>query len=593
MDRKGSSPNEKFQSRHTFIISVLLIILTFSSLSPVLNADFIEYDDQLYVYENNTVLAGLTWDGFKWAFSNTHAGFWHPLTWLSHMLDCRLFGPDPRYHHLINLLFHAANTVLLFLILKNMTGALRRSAVVALLFAIHPLHVESVAWISERKDVLSIFFWMLTTLLYVRFIQNKRILFYFLMMLSYILGLMAKPMLVTLPFVLLLMDYWPLRRIGIWVDESRNNDHPLYGNAVIRKSNLPSLILEKSPFFALSAGLSLITYFAQKDMGALLSLEAFPADVRFANALVSYITYLGKTIYPLNLAVPYPHAGMPPFWKLFGSTILLAAFSYFAVRKRKKHPYFLMGWLWYLGTLVPVIGLVQVGTHGLADRYTYVPLVGIFIIFAWGLSNIFTRYRFQNSLLMTLLGLSLIFLMTASFLQARLWQDSVRLFGHTLKVSRYNPVAHKILSEVLSKRGRIREAIPHYIRSLDIHPKPQEVFFNIGVALGSLKEESKSILYYEKALRVDPYYIEPRINLGAILLRRGNLAEATDVFRNILKIDPNNPKVLNNLGIIMAKEGRLKEASDYFKAALSVDPGYKMARFNLDKILSLEKKSAE
>lgn len=373
--------DKALRTRRNIMVCLILILAIFTVFWQVRSHDFVNYDDDKYVTENRDVKAGLTTQSIIWAFTTTHASNWHPLTWLSHMLDISLFGLNPGWHHLTNLLFHIANTLLLFLILRGMTEEFWKSAFVAALFALHPLHVESVAWIAERKDVLSTFFWMLTILAYAYYVKHPVLRRYLFVLFSFLLGLMSKPMLVTLPFVLLLLDYWPLGRFqmeesGITRNPKKHKSkHPEY-----QKSIALRLVREKTPFFVLAGFSSIITFIAQQHGGTVRSLEFLPVKTRVANALISYVAYIGKMIWPFNLAVLYPHPGTTlPMWQTILAGLFLLFISYLVIRKVKKLPYLSIGWFWYVGTLVPVIGLVQVGAQSMADRYTYIPLIGLFI----------------------------------------------------------------------------------------------------------------------------------------------------------------------------------------------------------------------
>ncbi len=364
------------------LMSLLMIVVTFAVYWQVGGYQFVNFDDGKYIFENPHVRPGLTADGFIWAFTSTYASNWHPLTWLSHMLDVQLFGLDPGPHHLVNVLFHSINTVLLFLLLLRMTGAYWQSVFVAALFALHPLHVESVAWVAERKDVLSAFFWMVTLLLYAWYVKRPGPTRYLLTLCSFALGLMAKPMLVTLPIVLLLLDYWPLGRLQFGQAGLLTRKEP----ASAAQKRFPwSLLWEKAPFFALTAASSIVTIYAQHKGGAMSSIKVVPITFRFINALWAYVLYLAKMVWPVDLAVLYPLPITLTIAQGLFAGAFLGGVSFLVIRSAKRHPYFLVGWLWYLVTLVPVIGLVQVGSQSMADRYTYLPLIGIFIMLAWGM----------------------------------------------------------------------------------------------------------------------------------------------------------------------------------------------------------------
>ncbi|MBW2538391.1 MAG: tetratricopeptide repeat protein, partial [Deltaproteobacteria bacterium] len=473
---KGKNTHTKtiFNIRLDILVCLFLAIVTLAVYWQVINYAFV-FDDDLYVAENFHVRRGLTSETVAWAFTTTSIANWHPLTWLSHMLDIQLYGLNPGSHHLTNVLFHIANTLLLFLILTRMTGALWQSAFVAVLFALHPLHVESVAWISERKDVLSTFFWMLTMWSYIRYVELPGVKRYLLILLFFILGLMVKPMLVTLPFVLLLMDYWPLGRFQFSRSGGAGPD-----------SQPPSfslfLVWEKIPFIVLAAAVSVVAFLVQRSGGAVGSLEIFPIHYRIMNALVSYVSYIGKMIWPFNLALLYPYPGKLPWWHVSGAFLLLLSISLLSIRNVRRFPWFAVGWLWYLGTLVPVIGLVQIGPQAMADRYTYVPLIGLFIMIAWGIPEIFKKWRYKKEGLVTITVVLLLMLTVISWSQVRYWRNSVTLFKHTLDVTEDNYVIHNNLGFALAEMDRTPEAIWHYSEALRINPRYEKVHNNIGTA---------------------------------------------------------------------------------------------------------------
>ena len=401
------------QNKIKLLIVLLLTIITIAAYRQLTECDFISFDDNLYVTENRQVQSGITIEGIVWAFTTFYAGNWHPITWLSHMLDCELYGLNPMGHHWTNLLFHMANTLILFLIFQKMTGAIWKSAFVAALFAIHPLHVESVAWVAERKDVLSALFSLLIIIAYYRYVNIPNISNYLLIILFLSLGLMAKPMLVTMPFVLLLLDFWPLKRLNLSLQGSQT-------------SNLMPLIQEKIPLFILVTVSIILTFLAQQSRGAVQSLELTPINYRIANALIAYSDYLIKAIWPHNLSVFYPHLGInQPIWKVVSSTLFLIGTCFLAIKGSKKYPYILVGLLWYIITLVPVIGLIQVGAQSMADRYTYIPLTGLFIIFTWGMHDLLSKNeRYLNSIL----SLSAVIIISAlsliSFNQVKHWKNN-------------------------------------------------------------------------------------------------------------------------------------------------------------------------
>ena len=410
---------------------------------------FVNYDDPQYVTANYDVQAGLTFESIRWSFTATHANNWHPLTWLSHMLDCQIYGMNPGHHHMTNVLFHILNTLLLFFIFKRISESIWKSAFVAALFALHPLHVESIAWVAERKDVLSTFFWMLTLWSYAGYVERPRLDKYLLLILFYILGLMAKPMLVTLPFVLLLLDYWPLKRFHL---KSSDNENP-----EVQRTFYFGLILEKIPLFLLSAASGIVTYLVQKSSGAVSSLDAIPFHDRIANALVSYVVYIGKMIWPHNLAVLYPYPRSIALWKIVGAGLLITLITVLVLRLLRSKPYLAVGWLWYLGTLVPVIGIVQVGSQAMADRYTYVPLIGIFIMITWGISDWVSKRHYRRFGLFMVTAVILSLLMITSRLQVKYWSNSVMLFDHAIDVTGENSTAQLNLGEALAEQGNIEK----------------------------------------------------------------------------------------------------------------------------------------
>ncbi len=431
------------------IISLLLSIITFMAYWQVTHCDFTTFDDPMYVTENSHIQDGLTVEGIIWAFTTGHAADWQPLTCISHMADVQLFGLQPGWHHLTNLLFHLASTLLLFLVLHRMTKALWQSAFVAALFALHPLHVESVAWVAERKGVLSTFFWMLTMGTYVSYVARPGLTRYLALLLCFALGLMAKPMLVTLPFVLLLLDYWPLQRLEqkelpqevlkpLSRDKKKGKSTPPPVKAPVQPVGrwplIRPLLTEKIPLFVLAVLSSIVTYLAQYHGGAVGSLEVLPLGARIANAFVSYTAYMVKTLWPTNLAVFYPHPGSWPLWQVLGSVVLLLAITALVIRGAKKRPYAAVGWLWYVGTLVPVTGLVQVGSHAMADRYTYIPLVGLFIIVAWGVPELLKKWPYRKEALIALSALCLLCLFLVTWRQVGYWRNSIALYDHALEV---------------------------------------------------------------------------------------------------------------------------------------------------------------
>jgi tetratricopeptide (TPR) repeat protein len=453
----------------TILFCFLLILVSSAVFAGVRTHQFV-FDDLGFISRNALVKDGLTGNGFVWAFTTRLMGIWHPVTWLSHMLDCQLFGVAPAGPHLMNLFFHIANTLLLFLLLLYCTRAEWPSFIVAALFAIHPLHVESVAWVAERKDVLSAFFWLLTMWAYVGYVRSPGWRRYALVLISFCLGLMAKPMLVTLPLVLLLWDYWPLGRWAPQGAAAPDTGQPA-GNFPYPRITLKRLVWEKTPLFVLVVLFSLVTIYAQQAGAMVVSLADIPLGARISNALVAYVSYLGKTVFPFHLAVLYPHPGNAiPGWKVLGSALGLALLSWMIIRRARRYPYLLVGWLWFLGTLVPVIGLVQVGMQAMADRYTYIPLIGIFIMAAWGMADLLASWRCPKFLLPLVAGVMIAVYGTVAWFQVGYWRDAVTLFQHTLSVTPNNPMIEGALAEALYYRGEKDQALVHFQEFIILNP---------------------------------------------------------------------------------------------------------------------------
>jgi tetratricopeptide (TPR) repeat protein len=578
-----------FNRHRGFWVCVSLTVVILAVFWQVRNNEFVNFDDGKYVTENRYVQDGLTWDGFVWAFTTTHANFWHPLTWLSHMLDGELYGLNPAGHHFTNLLLHIANTLLLFLVLRRMTGALWRSAFVAALFALHPLHVESVAWASERKDVLSTLFWILTMGAYVSYAKSPELKRYLLVLLSFTLGLMAKPMLVTLPFVFLLLDYWPFARLQFKpLADSRAEQVEEPNKINYQGERVVRLLVEKVPLLVFAAASSIMAFFAQQHGGAAKSFASFPMEVRVANALVSYVSYMAKMLWPKNLAVFYPHPGNTvTVWQTALAGLLLLSLCVFVIRLAKGHPYLCVGWLWYLGTLVPVIGLVQVGDHGMADRYTYVPLIGLFIMIAWGLPDLLARWPHRKIVLATSAAGLLSAFMICSWLQVRHWQNSITLFEQTLHVTAKSPLAHTNLGVALGAQGKLDKAIWHYSQALRIKSNYLEARINLGGALARQGKLDEAIGHYLEALRIKPGFADAHYNLGNAVARQGKMGKAIAHYSEALRIEPDDAEMHNNLGIALAARERTADAVAHFREALRIKPDFAEARHNL--ALALQK----
>lgn len=555
---------KEISTTRQFWIYLFIVCTTLAVYGQIGGYDFIDLDDDLYITGNPNVQAGFSWKGIWWAFSTTHAANWQPLTWLSHMLDIHLFGMNSGLHHLTNLFFHIINSLLLFAVLRRMTGALWRSAFVAALFALHPLHVESVAWVSERKDVLSTLFWFLTMISYVRYVEDPKFSRYFLVLLCFILGLMSKPMLVTLPFVLLLLDFWPLGRFRL---------NARAGGDILKKnSGKLFLIVEKIPLFFITGISGIITFFAQKRWGAISNLEIYPLDVRIANALVSYIKYIGKMIWPGGLTLLYPYPRSIHLWQSAGALGVLIIISFGCFRVFNRRPYLSVGWLWYVGTLIPVIGLVQVGSQGLADRYTYIPLIGLFIMIAWGVSDMAVIWEVAKKKLYFAAITVLSIFMAITWMQVGFWQNSVSIFERALNVTEDNFIIHNNLGVVFERQGRHSAAMAHYMEARRIYPAYPRVHNNMGIAMAGQGDLDAAIGHYTRALRLDPGYAEVHNNLGLVLIRKGKIESALRHFKMALSLKPDYVEADKNRKRALLISGKIKTAVDNLKKELLIDP---------------------
>jgi len=513
------------------------------------------------------------------------------------MLDFQLYGLKPSGHHLTNLVFHIANTLLLFFVLKRMTGALWRSCFVAGLFALHPLRVESVAWVAERKDVLSTFFWMLTMWAYIGYVERPKLHRYLLALLFFALGLMSKPTLVTLPFVLLLLDYWPLGRFQL----SRSRMSP--ESPISKSINLSDrismalrLIREKAPFFLLSGVSSIVTVLAVQQGGGAKFWEIYTLQTRVANTLVSYISYIEKMIWPRGLAVFYPYPKIFPLWKVAGAGLLLSLLTFLAIRAARKYPYLAVGWFWYVGTLVPVIGLVQVGMQAMADRFTYIPFIGLFIMISYGVAKLSEGWRYRRIVLFVSAGILVSILMIVSRLQVQRWQNDISLYEHSVDVTSNNFLAHNNLGFALLGQGKIQEAIAHYTEALRIRPDYADANNNLGSALMRQGKIQEAIAHFTEGLRISPNHPGIHYNLGVVLQGQGKIQEAVVHFTEAVRIRPDYAIAHNNLGVALVVQGKVQEAIAHFAKAVQAKPDYAEAHINLgfgyltigDKVSALE-----
>ena len=546
MTRTRPKPATARPWRSDLWICLLLVAAIFGVYSQVRSYDFVRFDDPTYVAGNSHVRSGFTAEGFVWAFTSAGVDNWFPLTWFSHMADCQFFGLRAGWHHLTNVLLHAIAALILFAALKRLTGARWPSAFVAMLFAVHPLHVESVAWIAERKDVLSACFWFLTLWCYARYAERPGAGRYLAVVLSFACGLMSKPMVVTLPFVLLLLDVWPLRR--------------------------GPRLLEKAPLIAMAAGASLATYAVQRHFGAVVSLAGAPLALRIGNGLISYVAYLGAMFWPANLAVLYPYPHALPLWHCAAAGLVLAGISVAVARQHRTRPYLLVGWCWYLGTLVPVIGLVQVGLQARADRYTYVPMVGISIVLAWGAVEIVDRRpRLRTALVAAAIVTSSVCL-TATWFQIRYWASSETLFLRAAQVTSGNYIMHSNLAECYLGDGRIEEARAEATEALRINSAHMLAHVNLASALSRLGQPHDAEWEYRKALNLDPSSAEAHAGLGAALATQERTAEALDEMRTAVRLNPQYAEGHYNLGTVLAGVGRNQEAASEFALAVSLQP---------------------
>ena len=546
---------------------------------------FINYDDPTYVTENAYVQKGITAASVKWAFTTGHGSNWHPITWLSHMLDWQLAGDRPGIHHLVNCLIHCLNAILLFLVIGQATGAIWRAAFVAALFAVHPLQVESVAWIAQRKNLLCALFWLLALWAYGRFVARPCIRRYMLLALFFALGLMTKPMLVTLPLVLLVLDYWPLRRL---------------------QAGFGHLLAEKAPLFVLAAASAFTTYLVQKAGGAVVPLQTLPLVYRWYNAALSYVSYLWHMLWPFKLAVFYPYSvGTFKPGIVLGAWLILIGVTGMAVVRRKQYPYVMAGWLWYLVTLVPVIGLIQVGEQARADRYVYIPSMGIFAALVWLLADIGgrnARARLQKNrldrpelgragaeniriLAPLAAGAVVLALAVSAYVQTGYWKDSITLFSHALSVTAGNAVAYNNLGLALAREGRIAEAKEQFQKALEVSPDDPEANYNLGLILARQRRYRQAINHYRISLKNRPNSPEVFDSLGNALAALGSFDEAIDCYRKALALDPSNFRAHNNLANELFRKGKIEEAISEYRQAIVIKPEFAEAHKNLALVL--------
>ena len=547
----------------------LLLLAIALVFGQTVGHEFVNFDDAQYVYKNPQVAGGFTVRGIAWAFTTTDDNNWHPLTWLSHMLDCQLYGLKAGGHHLTNVLLHAVTAILLFLVLRRMTGNLWPSAFVAVVFAVHPLRAESVAWVAERKDVLSGLFFMLTLWAYIGYARHPfSSVRYLTVVVLFTLGLLAKPMLVTLPFVMLLLDYWPLGRMGL--------------PAAVGKSFPFSrrVFVEKLPLLALTVASCAVTFFAQDE--AVSPGDIIPMSLRIANALVSYMVYIGNLFYPVGLAVfyTYPESSLP-LWKVAASTLTLTCISIAVLVWRCRFPYLFVGWFWYVGMLVPVIGLMQVALHAMADRYTYLPQIGLCIALTWGVAQLIASWRHRRWVCGVASALVVPVLMGCAWRQTSYWRDSETLWTHTLACTSNNYIAHNSLGLVLADHGQIDAAIAHYQKAVEIKPDFAWAHTNLGTALAVRGQVDAATAHFRKAVEIKPDFAEAHTSLGIALAVRGQVDAAIAHFRKALEIKPDFAEAHAGLGNILAVRGQIDEAITHYQKALEIRPDDAAAHYNL------------
>jgi Tfp pilus assembly protein PilF len=567
----------RLKTRRDFWLCFLLVLGVAIIYSKLNGYDFINLDDPMYVNANPYIGEGLTYNGISWSLKTSapYAPYWHPITWMSHMLDVTLYGLKPGQHHLTNLLFHILNTIMLLVVLKEMTGNLWQSAFAAALFAFHPINVESVAWIAERKNVLSTFFWMLTLLSYAQYVKRPGAIRYGGVVLFHIMGLMSKPMVVTMPFVLLLLDFWPLNRF-----DSKGSPK---ASSMLSIRKFLHLSMEKFPLFLLSGISCIITYINSKAFGAVAEWGGYPFVDRVINSIMSYAGYLIKLFWPFRLTVFYPYSGGYPVWKITGAFVLLIVITGISFYLLHNKRYFIVGWLWYLGTLVPVIGFIQTGIQAMADRFAYVPLIGIFIIVAWGGAELFDSRRYKG-LAGSVGAVFLIALASITRLQIGHWANSQTLFEQNLKVTSGNYLGHVCLGNALLEEGKTSKAINHYKTALKIVSNDRGASDRAGVALAKIDHTAETANFFFKSKGTHPVS-NAYINLAFLLRNQGDFEEAFYYFTEALRTARTKQDMISahiNIGAYLAERELTADAMHHFKSALRYEPGNPVALKNLD-----------
>ena len=578
---------EMSNRRQTWLVCLGLALAVLAAYWPLWRCGFVGFDDMDYVVANKAIQHGVNAKSLGWAFTTVHSLNWHPLTWISHTLDFQLYGTQAAGHHLTSLALHLANSLLLFLLLRRMTKAMWPSAAAAAFFALHPMHVESVAWISERKDVLSTLFWLLTVWAYVRYVEEqkaesrKQKFSYALALFFFALGLMAKPMVVTLPFVLLLLDYWPLERARRELSSQRLDATAL---------GWWRLVVEKAPFFVLAAASCVVTFLAQRHTGAVASFSELPLGERLKGIPIAYACYVGKTFWPAHLAVMYPVPVRWPVWEAVGASGFLALVTGWAFFRRKAQPYLAVGWLWFLGMLVPAIGLVQVGVQSMADRYVYVASVGLTIMVIWTADEWAPRLWAKGPAVLGVMGLAGCMVLTP--IQVSYWENTKSLFQHSLEVTKDNGVMEGFLGVLLFQEGRIDEALPHLQRSVECNNPPVGVFDFLGKALLAKGRVAEALKEFQIEVNLDPENADPQFDLGCLLLTNGLAEKAVPFLQKALQICPELAEIHYKLGNALMETGRASEAMRQYEESLRLRPDYIEAGVNLAWILACSPEAA-
>lgn len=588
------------------VIAGFLAVAVIAVYSSIVGLGFIFFDDPAYVFDNPRIFCGVNWDSILWAFTHSHASNWHPLTSISHMLDCDVFGLNPGGHHLGNMALHAANTVLLWLLLRRITGSTWRSAFVAAAFALHPLRVESVAWVSERKDVLSLFFGLAALYAYTSYVESSggtgvqnRFVFgppslrsYALALLLFACGLMSKPMLVTMPLLMLLLDIWPLKRVAVghWRAQTGEGDRE-----AISKSPADSwrvVLLDKIPFVVLSGASCIITFVVQRAGGAVAGLQQLPLGARVGNALMSYVRYLGKLFWPTDLAVIYPFQHWPVY-AVIASFVILSCISLFVLWQSPRRPYLFVGWAWYVVSLLPVIGIVQVGAQSIADRYTYLPSIGILVALTWGMAEIVNRLHLKSGMVTVGAGSCLALLALFTHLQVAYWKNTETLFQHAISVTSRNSLAYNTLGRYFAASGDYAKAEEAYLTALKIDPFFQHAWNNLGCVLNDQGRFVEALTNCQRAIELGPSFAEAHNNLGTALLGLRRSAEAITAFKQALELRPDYPEAQYNLGNAFAAQGQTVMAREHYSFAVKLNPSFASAHSNYGFMLLKEQTFAD